>query len=89
MELLLRHLPGGTEENYENLIQDSRCPGRYSNRVPPELERILYTNLFSNKMYWFVELGKLFLFKFSSFIFSVDAEMCSSFSTRHKDPKLI
>jgi hypothetical protein len=26
IEEILRHLPGGTEENHEILIQDSRCP---------------------------------------------------------------
>jgi hypothetical protein len=27
-ELLLRHFPRGTEDNHENLSQDSRSPGR-------------------------------------------------------------
>lgn len=36
-------LPGGTEEKYEILNKDSRCPCRDSNRVTPEnkLEAIL------------------------------------------------
>jgi hypothetical protein len=34
--ILSRHLPGGTEENHENISQNMRCHGRDSNWVPPE-----------------------------------------------------
>jgi hypothetical protein len=30
IKVLSRHFAGGTEENTENLIQDSRCPGSES-----------------------------------------------------------
>jgi hypothetical protein len=36
IEVQSRHLLGGAEETYENLIQDIRCSGRDSNRAPPE-----------------------------------------------------
>jgi hypothetical protein len=36
IEALSRHLPGGTEENNENLSQDSRYFGRDSSQTPPE-----------------------------------------------------
>jgi hypothetical protein len=37
IEVISRHLSGGTEEKNTNCLnQDSRCPDRDSNRVPPE-----------------------------------------------------
>jgi hypothetical protein len=36
LELLSRYLPGGIEENFRKLRQDSRCPGRDSNRAHPK-----------------------------------------------------
>jgi hypothetical protein len=35
-KVLSRHLPGGTEENHENLSQDSRSPAESLNTRPPE-----------------------------------------------------
>jgi hypothetical protein len=35
---LSKHLPGGTEENHENLSQDSWCPARDSNPARPKYE---------------------------------------------------
>jgi hypothetical protein len=32
------HLPGGTEENYENFSLVSQSPGRDFNPLPPEYE---------------------------------------------------
>jgi hypothetical protein len=34
----MRHLPGGTDENHENLSQDSRSPALDLNPGPPEYE---------------------------------------------------
>jgi hypothetical protein len=31
-----RKFPGGTVENHESSLKDSRCPGQVSNRVPTE-----------------------------------------------------
>jgi hypothetical protein len=36
----------GTEENHENLSQDSRFPGRYLEQELPELQLYFYTSLF-------------------------------------------
>jgi hypothetical protein len=36
-----RHYPGGTEENNENLSQDSRSPGRDLNPGPHEYEVVV------------------------------------------------
>jgi hypothetical protein len=33
---LCQNFPGSTKENKENVIRDSRCPGRDSNRPSPE-----------------------------------------------------
>jgi hypothetical protein len=38
IQVLPRHMPKGTEENYENFRHDSRCPGRDSNRAPLKYE---------------------------------------------------
>jgi hypothetical protein len=35
---LPRYLSGGTVENRENFIEDTRCSGRDSNRTPPKYE---------------------------------------------------
>jgi hypothetical protein len=37
-KVLSRHLPGGTEDNYEDVIQDNRSPGHGLNPGPPENE---------------------------------------------------
>jgi len=34
IEVPSQNLRGGTEEDQGKLIQDSRCPGRYSNQNP-------------------------------------------------------
>jgi hypothetical protein len=36
IEVLLQHLTRGVEENYNETIPDSQCPGRNSNTAPPE-----------------------------------------------------
>jgi hypothetical protein len=41
--LILRYFPAGTEENHENLSQDSRSPGRNLNLGPPKYEAGLLT----------------------------------------------
>jgi hypothetical protein len=35
-KVLSWHIPGGTEEIHKNLSQDSQCPSRNLNPVPPE-----------------------------------------------------
>jgi hypothetical protein len=37
-QVLFRYLPRGTEENHNNLNQDSLCSGQCSNRAPPEYQ---------------------------------------------------
>jgi hypothetical protein len=38
LKVLSQYLDGRTEENYENLSQDSQSPGRYLNPGPSEYE---------------------------------------------------
>jgi hypothetical protein len=38
LELLSQHLLGDAEGSHENLINDRRCPGRYSRLAPAEWE---------------------------------------------------
>jgi hypothetical protein len=42
-KVLSHHSPGGTEENCENLSQDSRSPSRDLNLGLPEYEEVLTT----------------------------------------------
>jgi hypothetical protein len=42
-KMLSQHLLGGTEENHENLNQDSQSPGRDLNPGPPEYEAEMLT----------------------------------------------
>jgi hypothetical protein len=44
-KVLLRYLPGGTEENHENLSQDNRSPGRDLGPGTPEYEAGVLTTL--------------------------------------------
>jgi hypothetical protein len=36
VDVLFRHLPGGTDKYHEILSQDGLCPGRESNKTPSE-----------------------------------------------------
>jgi hypothetical protein len=55
----LRYYPGirleGAEENYENLSQDSRYPGRYFNPRPPEYEAGVLTTRPRRMVYIYVD----------------------------------
>jgi hypothetical protein len=35
-QVFSQHISGGTEQNYENVSQDSGCFGRDSDQAPPE-----------------------------------------------------
>jgi hypothetical protein len=50
LKVLSRHLPGGTEENDENLSQNCRSPGRDLSPGPPEYEAGVLTTRFVTRM---------------------------------------
>jgi hypothetical protein len=62
--VLSRNLPGGTEENHENLIQNSRSPGVHLRPGPPEYRAEVFSarprsSVVQKSFTWAIHLMKL------------------------------